>query len=106
MFREDGYINATKAAKAFGKDIREFLKLGSTQDYMEALEKMMVIPLNIQKQSTRGRNGSTFLHPKLGIRLAQWLDVRFAVWCDLMKNVEAPTWRPTYSIQSSAPPYP
>lgn len=84
MFREDGYINATQAAKQFGKDIREFLKLDSTKEYMKALEKMMGIPLNIQKQATRGRNGTTYLHPKLGIRLGGWLDVRFAVWCDLM----------------------
>lgn len=26
--------------------------------------------------------GGTWLHPKLGIRFAQWLDVDFAVWCD------------------------
>lgn len=26
--------------------------------------------------------GGTWLHPKLAVRFAQWLDVDFAVWCD------------------------
>lgn len=105
VFREDGYINATKAAEQFGKDVREFFKLEATKLYMEALEAMMGIPLIDQKQDTRGRHGTkectevlaeslnvgfsdlwiskkgryggTFLHPKQGIRLGQWLDVRF-----------------------------
>ena len=84
IFREDGYINGTHAARQLGKDIWEFFKLDSTKQYMKALEKMMGIPLNIQKPATRGRSGSTYIHPKLAVRLNQWLDVRFAVWCDLM----------------------
>lgn len=84
VFREDGYINGSKAAKHFGKDIREFFRLDITKVYMKALEKMMGIPINIQKHATRGRNGATFIHPKLAVRLSQWLDVHFAVWCDLM----------------------
>lgn len=27
--------------------------------------------------------GGTWLHPKLAVFFARWLDVRFAVWCDL-----------------------
>lgn len=27
--------------------------------------------------------GGTWLHPKLAVAFARWLDVRFAVWCDL-----------------------
>lgn len=83
-FREDGYINMTKAAQQFGKDVREFMKNAGTKEYMKALEKMMGIPLNIQKDSTKGRNGATYGHPKLAVFFARWLDVRFAVWCDLM----------------------
>lgn len=67
-----------------GKDIREFMKNSSTKEYMKALDKVMGIPLSIQKNSTMGRNGATFLHPKMAVRFAQWLDVKFAVWCDLM----------------------
>ncbi|SDG85201.1 KilA-N domain-containing protein [Pseudomonas flavescens] len=30
-----------------------------------------------------GRGGGTWLHPKLAVAFARWLDVRFAVWSDL-----------------------
>lgn len=30
-----------------------------------------------------GTGGGTWLHPKLAVPFARWLDVRFAVWCDL-----------------------
>jgi hypothetical protein len=30
----------------------------------------------------RGMGGGTWMHPKLAVRFAQWLDVDFAVWCD------------------------
>lgn len=30
-----------------------------------------------------GRGGGTWVHPKLAVAFARWLDVRFAVWCDL-----------------------
>jgi hypothetical protein len=51
---------------------------------MKALEQMMGIPLNSQKHVVRGCRGMTLLHPKIAVRFGQWLDVRFAVWCDLM----------------------
>jgi hypothetical protein len=31
----------------------------------------------------RGFNGGTWAHPKLAVFFARWLDVRFAVWCDM-----------------------
>lgn len=36
-FREDGWFNMTKAAKAFGKDIKNFFDNKSTTEYMDAL---------------------------------------------------------------------
>uniref|UniRef100_Q47D41 KilA-N domain-containing protein n=1 Tax=Dechloromonas aromatica (strain RCB) TaxID=159087 RepID=Q47D41_DECAR len=96
----------TKVAQYHGKRPAKFLELPGTNEYMEAL----AAALNIRKSdiwvSKRGKGGGTLLHPKLAVFFARWQDVRFAVWCDLMKYVEAATWRPTYSIQSSAPPYP
>lgn len=84
LFREDGYFNMTKAAKAFGKrDARNFFANKETKEYLEALAKMTGIPVNILKQSTRGRIGGTWGHPKLAVFFARWLDVRFAVVCDL-----------------------
>ncbi len=98
MFREDGYINMTKAAKHYGKKVHEFLRLDSTDDYMTALEELMegkggIFPpladtgtegIPSLTFSTKGRYGGTYCHPKLAVFFARWLDVRFAVWCDLM----------------------
>lgn len=36
-FREDGYFNMTKAAKAFGKDLSNFMRSPETLEDLEAL---------------------------------------------------------------------
>lgn len=83
VFREDGYINMTKAAKAFGKDrrLQNFWASPDTIAYVDELEKCTGIH---SIETKKGRYGGTFCHPKLAVFFARWLDVRFAVWCDLM----------------------
>lgn len=39
MFREDGYFNMTKAAKVFGKNVNEFLRLPSQLHSLRANER-------------------------------------------------------------------
>lgn len=79
-FRNDGWFNMTKAAKAFGKDVRDFLYAASTKGYIDALSKCGNFPQLMEAK--RGNQGGTWAHPKLAIRFAQWLDDNFAVWCD------------------------
>ncbi|MBT9136449.1 MAG: hypothetical protein DDT34_01530 [Firmicutes bacterium] len=65
----------------------KFPDLIETREYIEALEKLTGksgsleethrIPMRI---TAMGRHGGTWAHPKLAIRFAQWLGVRFAVW--------------------------
>jgi hypothetical protein len=88
-FTEEAWINATAVAERFGKSPNEWLRLPSTDDYIHALErKYGKIPHLKPGTATgyvktkRGNNGGTWLHPKLAVRFAQWLDVDFAVWCD------------------------
>lgn len=85
-FREDGYFNMTKAAKHFGKDVYEFMRLPSTKEYQEALAGIFPCKELVLIQRGNGLLPSvgTWGHPKLAVRFAQWLDVRFAVWCDSM----------------------
>lgn len=73
----------TKAAKVWGKRVAKFLELPSTREYIEALEASVresdLKPLVI----TQRGNGNlptvgTWGHPKLAVRFAQWLAVRFA----------------------------
>lgn len=83
-FNTAGWINATEAAKRFEKKPNDWLKQDETKEYL--LE--MAAALNCDPESLlktrRGRYDSgTWLHPKLGVRFAQWLSTRFAVWCDL-----------------------
>ncbi len=116
----DGWINATLAAERFGKRVDHWLANKETQNYIAALNERKLSntrnlgyladsnPLNssdldnsntvsnqIWVKAKRGNSGGTWLHPKLAVRFAQWLDVRFAIWCDeqidaLIKGTFAP----------------
>ncbi len=79
-FNEQGWFNATQAASKFNKSVHEWVRLPDTQKYLEALiRKYGKIPY---LKTKRGNNGGTWLHPKLAVRFAQWLDIDFALWCD------------------------
>ena len=80
-FREDGWFNMTKAAKAFGKDLSNFMRLPSTIEYCEALSNS-VISTELTEAKSGRYHGGTWAHPKLAVFFARWLDTKFAVWCD------------------------
>ncbi len=103
VFREDGYINMTKAAKQFpGKRLQNFWDNSTTEEYVVALHRALagnswnssvwdandyLAAYTYLVQAKRGgKKGTagTWCHPKLAVFFARWLDVRFAVWCDLM----------------------
>jgi hypothetical protein len=79
-FNAEGWINATEAAARFCKLPHEWLRLPETVAYLDAMCKYGKIPQLVRTQ--RGRNGGTWLHPKLAVAFARWLSVDFAVWCD------------------------
>ncbi|MGE4534651.1 KilA-N domain-containing protein [Halomonas sp.] len=88
-FNTDGWINATEVAKRFGKRPVKWLELPSTKSYMAALARALGIT-DVRKSDfglvTTRRGGprqGTWLHPKLAVAFARWLDDDFAVWCDL-----------------------
>jgi KilA-N domain len=91
LFQTDAFINATAIAKQFNKRPNDWLNLASTKEYMACLlefqlpEKMVneQNQLVITKTGQAENGGGTWLHPKLAIPFARWLDVRFAAWCDL-----------------------
>nr|DAX37326.1 MAG TPA: KilA protein [Caudoviricetes sp.] len=109
-FRQDGFLNASAVAKHFGKAPKDYLKSEQTQQYIAALaenlSKGRKIPLEenqlvIVKHG--GNQSGTWLHPKLAIHFARWLDPRFAVWCDeqiehiLSGSLKLETQSPTFS---------
>ena len=80
-FNDDGWFNATEAAEKFGKRPNDWLSLPGTVGYVQALDS--ITGKSGKWISTkRGQTGGTWLHPKLGVAFARWLDVHFAVWCD------------------------
>nr|DAO68927.1 MAG TPA: KilA protein [Caudoviricetes sp.] len=91
-FRQDGYLNATAVASHFGKRVKDFIKTEQNQEYIAALAESLSngrkIPLEqnqlvIVKNGSSQNGGGTWLHPKLAIHFARWLDPKFAVWCDM-----------------------
>lgn len=79
-----------------GKRIDDFLKLKSTNDFVDALRDEICNTddsryLDVYK-STRGKNGGTWMHPYLFIDFAMWLNPKFKVhvikfvYDELIKN--------------------
>lgn len=82
-FTDEGWFNATAAAKKFGKAPNEWLRLPDTEAYLKALESRYgKIPYVKTNKARADRGGGTWLHPKLAVRFAQWLSVDFSIWCD------------------------
>ena len=79
QFNDDGWFNATAAAEKFGKRVGDWIDLPSTKKYMEKLNTRYS---GILMNAKRGKNGGTWLHPKLAVFFARWLDLDFAIWCD------------------------
>jgi hypothetical protein len=112
-FNDAGWINATEAAKPFGQEPRDWLRLHDTESYMRALAKHLGLQfeprmiernssgkvsggksgfrpelsncagLVVAKRGSSSTGGGTWLHPKLAVAFARWLSPEFAVWCDL-----------------------
>ncbi|WP_299231698.1 KilA-N domain-containing protein [uncultured Halomonas sp.] len=84
-FDKDGWISATDIAKRHGKRLSHWLENDETQLYMASLARH----LNIRDsgyliRAYRGRGGGTWLHPKLAVAFARWIDVDFGVWADML----------------------
>lgn len=89
-FNSDGWINATDVAKRFGKRPVDWLRLPASQNYLRALARALGLDTDVGKShfglvaaEKGGKVQGTWLHPKLAVAFARWLDDDFAVWCDL-----------------------
>jgi len=82
-FTDNGWINATQTAKNFNKDVRGYTRSEQFKSYSEALMEDLNCANSTQLIKTfEGRDGGTFLHPKLAIDFARWISPKFAIWCD------------------------
>lgn len=98
LFQPDAYINATQIANKFNKKVKDYLKTDQTKNYISSLIKfskgakeyisnlceVFKCEESALLKTKRGKyNGGTWLHPKLAIDFARWLNPDFAVWCDM-----------------------
>jgi hypothetical protein len=82
-FNSAGWINATEAAKRFGKEPAQWLRLPETKAYLLGLERRYGKITYVKTSRARmDRGGGTWLHPKLAVPFARWLSVDFEIWCD------------------------
>jgi hypothetical protein len=88
-YNAEGWFNATDAAAKFDRKPAKWLELPSTKSYIKALEKALGFDTQksdikklVKTSKVRGQAG-TWLHPKLAVAFARWLDDDFAVWCDM-----------------------
>jgi hypothetical protein len=84
-YQDDGWFNATEAASKWSKRPIDWLTLQSTKDYIAALKRhgSFVGKTHKSKTGPASSGGGTWLHPKLAVSFARWLDPDFAVWCDM-----------------------
>jgi hypothetical protein len=77
------YINATEIAKQFDKKPAYWLKTAEAKEYIEAVSRVANIPHEeLVEIKQGGKHQGTWIHNKLMIRFAQWLNPTFAVMCD------------------------
>lgn len=81
----DGYLNATALSKAYfiktGKHRKpsHWLENARTQETIRHLAQTAGIPAVSLVATIEGRNGGTYLHPRLSIRFGIWLDDDFGL---------------------------
>jgi hypothetical protein len=88
QMREDGYIFATKLAKYAGKDLYSWKRNSETQKVIKKLEEKVNREKTVYKDKNlievyKGNSGKyksgTWIHPDLGIHLAQWCSPSFSL---------------------------
>ena len=82
-------INATKMAKPFGKNPKDWLKLQSTQEFLQELTKRRKILLtDLVQVKYGGKDPGTWMHEDVALEFARWLSPAFAIWCnDKIKEI-------------------
>lgn len=76
------FANATIMCQAFSKRPSHWLELEHTKRYILALENSLSLKTALTETRNGGVNSGTWIHEKLIIKLASWLDVSFEIWCN------------------------
>ena len=77
------WMNATEIAEKFGKRVSNWTRLDSTKEYINALKiRYSDVSNGFIMVHQGGVAQGTWIHEKLAIEFARWLNPSFAVWCD------------------------
>lgn len=79
-------VSATQMAKPFGKLVGDWLRLKSTEEFVNALSSDMQIPISqlvvVNKGNSSAFEQGTWLHEDVALEFARWLSPKFAIWCN------------------------
>ena len=80
QWNEHVILNRGNSPHLKQRDLKEFLSNKGTREFIDALiaEENLNTPKMVY-QSSRGKNGSTWMHPYLFTKFAMWLNPRFEV---------------------------
>lgn len=78
------FVNATEMAKAFGKRVNDFLRLKTTNDYIQVVSADTGIPASALIQIVKGGDyeQGTWMHEDIALEFARWLSPKFGKWCN------------------------
>lgn len=98
---DDMMVSLTDMAKANDKQVSEWIRLDTTQSYLEALRKSDMQKSHIttvRGNFKDGRSQGTWATKRVAIRFAQWLSDDFAIWVDT--QIEELLTKGTVSIKT------
>lgn len=106
LFSETAFFNATVAGKVFGKTPKDWLRTNETKEYILAVGRKCLMEQNQLVRVVQGGEPAyqgTWLHNKLAVPYARWLNADFAVWCDeviysLITGNLSPAYDPNLNI--------
>ena len=79
----DGYVNATAMAKANDKQWHDYWRTDRASEYLEALSAETGFSVsNLCLTTKGGAYQGTWVHPRVAVDFARWINARFAVWMD------------------------
>lgn len=107
----DGFVNATSMASACGKLWNNYSNTQRAKDYIDALSLSLTTSITgsaamesptVIDCHIGGAHRGTWIHPRLAIDFARWLNPKFAVWMDgwFLESVSSGTQLP---VRTSGP---
>lgn len=77
-------VNATQMVAPFKKTVRDWTRLKSTQDFLEALSTDKHICLSLLINTIKGGNGEqgTWMQEDVALEFARWINPLFGIWCN------------------------